>query len=258
MSERIAMPWMKWDPVAHANEPTLKLCAPITRVLWDQILALMHQATPYGHLLVQGQKPSPADLAAISGLRENDVIKGIAELVAKKVCDVRDGVLVSRRCERDYAKYVQDKTNGGKGGNPRLKRGVNPPDNAPDNPGVNQGVRWGVKARGKKEESDEPLKGSSDLRASAPAPDKGAGASLAWVSGYERWAAFMPIVPRGDQHWFGHAHPNGSDTTLIVDSHFIAEKLRVLLDRYDTRVSELFGTSVNVKVQTPQAKETMQ
>ena len=76
-----------------------------------------------------------------------------------------NGIIYSRRLSRDYRKRMQDKINGGKGGNPNLKKkkgrkkvtknaakprpepvlqGVNPPPNPNDNPPVEHGVNGAV------------------------------------------------------------------------------------------------------------------
>ena len=128
-------PWMKWYPADWRAEPKLRLCSRAARSFWMDVLGLMHEAEPYGYLIVAGIRPTAAQLAALLGDSERDVAKWMAELAAVEVFSVdHDGTIFSRRMLRDKAKAETDRANGKGGGNPRLRDpdndGVNPPDKA--------------------------------------------------------------------------------------------------------------------------------
>ncbi len=92
----------------------------------------MQKADPVGHLLVNGKAPAAKLLGTLCGVSEKEIRSLLAELEAAGVFDLVGGVIVSRRMVRDAEKAARDKANGQMGGNPRVKEGVNPPDN----PGV--------------------------------------------------------------------------------------------------------------------------
>lgn len=139
-------PFSKWYWSDWRGDPKLKLCSLAARGLWMDMLALMHEAEPYGHLLVEGVMPDSDGLAAICGRPVKEVRAAIAELEKWKVFSRNeDGVLFSRRMVRDRQKAEQDKANGRKGGNPRITAKDKPDDNATDNGGVNpQGNPHGI------------------------------------------------------------------------------------------------------------------
>lgn len=140
-------PWMKWYPGDWRADPALRMCGLAARGLWIELLGYMHEAQPYGHLVVAGRSPTIAQIAQLVGVDARSVGAAMAELEAAGVCS-RDetGRLYSRRMLRDKAKAERDRANGKAGGNPRLRqaeipaenppvegadiRGVNPPDKA--------------------------------------------------------------------------------------------------------------------------------
>jgi hypothetical protein len=127
-------PYSKWYWSDWRGDPKLKLCSLAARGLWMDMLALMHEAEPYGHLLVEGVMPGIDGLAAICGRPAKEVRAAFAELEQWKVFSrTEDGTPFSRRMIRDREKAEQDKANGRKGGNPKVIRkdngGVNPQTN---------------------------------------------------------------------------------------------------------------------------------
>lgn len=128
-------PWMKWYPADWRSDPKLRMCGLAARGLWADMLALMHEATPYGHLLVNAVAPSSKQLALLVGATERDCRGLVGELRDAGVfSETNEGVIYSRRMVRDEIKATQDRENGKGGGNPRLTErdnaGVNPPDKA--------------------------------------------------------------------------------------------------------------------------------
>jgi hypothetical protein len=127
-------PWIKWYPADWRADPRLRICSYAARGLWADMISLMHEAEPYGHLLIAGMAPTPKQLASVLGGSEREVKALLMELQQAGVFSLNDDdVIYSRRMVRDKAKADVDKSNGGKGGNPRLK-GTH---NAEDNGGVN-------------------------------------------------------------------------------------------------------------------------
>lgn len=122
-----AFPFLKFFPTDHQADAALRTCSLAARGLWVEMLCLMHDAEPYGHLLLQGKEVTPKQLATLAGASPNLVQRLIAELEGRGVFSrTREGVIYSRRMVRDLAKRQADAENGRKGGNPALKGGVNP------------------------------------------------------------------------------------------------------------------------------------
>jgi hypothetical protein len=100
-----------------------------------EMLGLMHEAEPYGHLLLNG-RPVPNDtLARLIGVEVRELSGAVKELDRMGVFSRTDaGVIFSRRMVRDETKAKRDKENGTRGGNPSLQKqgltvvGVNPTD----------------------------------------------------------------------------------------------------------------------------------
>lgn len=113
-------PWMKWFPSDWRSDPLVRSLTPGARSFWLDCIGLMHEADPYGHLVLRGRNPSDEALAAAFGLSVSEVMTWRAEIIEKGVCDVIDGVIVSRRMLRDAKEAERHRLNGGRGGNPRL------------------------------------------------------------------------------------------------------------------------------------------
>lgn len=132
-----ATPWMKFYPADWRADPALRMCSLAARGLWMEMLAIMHEATPRGDLLVNGRPVTPAQLASLSGCPVVEIDEALSELGNAGVFSVRrNGVIYSRRMERDEIKSRKNRANGKMGGNPSLgkqreKTGSdNPPDKA--------------------------------------------------------------------------------------------------------------------------------
>ncbi|GAN55234.1 hypothetical protein [Tanticharoenia sakaeratensis] len=114
--------WQDWQ-----RDPALRMCSLAARGAWIEMLCLMADADPVGHLLVNGRSPSPRQLGAVLGCGEKEAAKLLGELADNGVFSrTDDGVIYSRRMVRDKAVSDEASANGKMGGNPRLKRGVNP------------------------------------------------------------------------------------------------------------------------------------
>jgi len=99
------LPWFKLFKTDWLQEPTFRLCSRAARSLWLDMLCLMHDAQPCGHLKLKGKRLDAKSLAAVFGDREKDVVAWLAELESNGVFSRgRGGVIVSRRMVRDAAK----------------------------------------------------------------------------------------------------------------------------------------------------------
>lgn len=137
MKEPVKKPWMKFYPGDWRSDPRLRMCSLAARGLWVEMLALMHEAKPYGYLLVGGKPPSDSQLAILVGAPPEAVPGLLSELgLAGVFSRDRRGVLFSRRMVRDEIKSRSFRKNGLLGGNPSLRKerdntvGVNPHDKA--------------------------------------------------------------------------------------------------------------------------------
>ncbi|MBR1193222.1 hypothetical protein [Bradyrhizobium sp. AUGA SZCCT0160] len=132
-------PWFKFFPANWRGNTKLRLCSIGARGLWMEMLCIMHDAEPYGHLVNNGVAVSNKQLAQLAGIGLTEVMKLMCELeVAGVYSRTDDKVIYSRKMVRDKAKAQQAKDWGSTGGNPELvgedKEGVNPPVKGKDKP----------------------------------------------------------------------------------------------------------------------------
>lgn len=92
-----AQPWMKWYPADWRADPNLRVCSPIARYVWMEMLGLMHEAEPYGHLLLNGRPLNATQLSRIFGMDAGEVSRAIAELGEAHVFIKIKGVIVSEK-----------------------------------------------------------------------------------------------------------------------------------------------------------------
>lgn len=122
-------PWVKFFPADWRADPKLRSCCMAARGLWMEMLCLMHEAEPCGYLTLNGKPVTDRQLASLAGASVKDVCAWLSELEESGVFSRdEDGKIFSRRILRDVEKEATDKANGKRGGNPSLKRGVNPSD----------------------------------------------------------------------------------------------------------------------------------
>jgi hypothetical protein len=126
-------PWLKFNPQDWRGDARLRICSIGARGLWVEMICIMHEGEPYGHLLVSDRPPTTKQLAALAGISNAECEKFLTELeLAGVYSKTEEGVIYSRRMVRDKAKAEKDRENGKGGGNPQLldsvNGGVNPPD----------------------------------------------------------------------------------------------------------------------------------
>lgn len=116
-------PWMKWYPSDWRADPLVRACSPVSRYVWMEMIGLMHEAEPYGHLVLAGRAVDYSTLAALIGMDAGEVKRAVKELESRGVFSRTDGgVIFSRRMIRDENRRKKLSENGSKGGNPSLKK----------------------------------------------------------------------------------------------------------------------------------------
>lgn len=97
-------PAFQFYPGDWFRDAHLRICSSGARGLWIDMLALMHQAEPYGHLVFNGKPLDSPQLARMVGESGKDVARWLKELEDAGVPSrTPDGVLYSRRMVRDEA-----------------------------------------------------------------------------------------------------------------------------------------------------------
>lgn len=135
-----ARPWMKFFPADWQSDEGLGQCSLMARGLWIELIAIMHKSETYGHLLIGGRAPTEKQIANQVKTSQILVKKCLAELEKWSVFSrTKDGVIFCRRMVDDFKKDQENRQNGKTGGNPNLRKGVNPPDNPPFNGSDNGG-----------------------------------------------------------------------------------------------------------------------
>lgn len=114
-------PWMKWYPADWRADPKLRACSPLARYVWMEMLGLMHEAEPYGHLLLNGRPIQTETLSRLVGVEVRELAGAVKELDRMGVFSRTDaGVIFSRRMVRDENRAKTNQRNGQSGGNPAL------------------------------------------------------------------------------------------------------------------------------------------
>lgn len=134
MSKR---PAFQFYPGDWRTDPSLRLCALLARGLWIEMMAIMHEGEPYGHLTAQGRPISDDMLARLVGESPASVKRAMKDLEANGVFSrTGEGVIYSRRMVRDEevrdaraaggslgkAHGAKGASHGTKGGRPRKEK----------------------------------------------------------------------------------------------------------------------------------------
>ena len=95
-------PWLKWFPGDWRGDERLRRCGLAARGFWAECIGVMHKATPYGHLLIDGQAPDEKTLAREFATTAGEVRRCLSELGKHGVYSTTpEGVIFSRRMVRD-------------------------------------------------------------------------------------------------------------------------------------------------------------
>lgn len=99
---------MKFYPRDWRGDQALRVVSLAARGLWMEMLCVMHEATPYGHLLVGGQPVSDAVLSRLVGAGVEEVQVSLVDLSTAGVLRrTRTGVIYSKRMTDDYKRSVE-------------------------------------------------------------------------------------------------------------------------------------------------------
>lgn len=127
MSDRGKRPSFQWYPGDAQRDTALRSCGLEARGLWREMLDLMHDGEPYGHLTAGGIAITDATLASMTGISPRKCTALLYELESRKVFSRTDaGVIYSRRMVRDGIEYEIWREKSQRGGlNSATKRATN-------------------------------------------------------------------------------------------------------------------------------------
>lgn len=101
----MSAPWLKFYPRDWRGDQALRLVSLPARGLWIDMICVMYEATPYGHLIIGDQPVSDADLARLAGASVEEVQALLVELLSARVARrTRGGVIYSKRMIADDKK----------------------------------------------------------------------------------------------------------------------------------------------------------
>lgn len=117
-------PSFQFYPGDWLNDAALRMCSVAARGLWIEMMCLMHQGEPYGHLKVNHKVVGAVALARIAGCGVSETENLLEELLHSGVT-IKDssGVFISKRMVKDEVLRMARAVGGRLGGNPDL--GVN-------------------------------------------------------------------------------------------------------------------------------------
>lgn len=98
----MAQPWIKFYPRDWRGDQALRAVSLAARGLWMEMLCIMHEASPYGHLVLGGHAVSNDVLSRVAGTSVDEVSALLIELESAGVLSrTRKGVIYSRRMVKD-------------------------------------------------------------------------------------------------------------------------------------------------------------
>lgn len=114
-------PAFQFYPSDWRKDTALQGCSLVARGLWHEMLCLMHECVPYGHIAVNGKPMTDAQVARLVGVTEKEYRKLLAELFDAGVPSrLDDGTIYSRRMVKDERVRNIRASAGRLGGNPNL------------------------------------------------------------------------------------------------------------------------------------------
>lgn len=98
-----SQPWMKFYPRDWRGDQALRVVSLAARGLWIEMISIMHEANPYGHLMVGDQPLAESALARVVGSTVEEVQALLVELGDAGVFRrTRSGVIYSKRMTDDH------------------------------------------------------------------------------------------------------------------------------------------------------------
>jgi hypothetical protein len=149
-------PWLKFYPRDWRGDQALRAVSVAARGLWIEMLCIMHEASPYGHLILGGRAVSNDVLARVSGLGAEECNTLVAELESAGVFSrTRKAVIYSRRMVKDHSRSEKGRKSIAR----RWKQEPeNPQENRQPNSSPNKSpITQKPEARSQKEREDKPL-----------------------------------------------------------------------------------------------------
>ncbi len=208
-------PWFKFFPADWRGEATLRACSLAARGLWMEMLCLMHEAEPRGHLLLNGRPVTDAQLAAIAGVPLEIAQACLGELEsAGTFSRTRAGVIYSRRMRADTALSKKQRAN-------VEKRWTKPPvsptaqgveGKRKNGSGITKSIPTPIPKKPEAICQKEDTSVSSQPRAVAPA-----GAPDDWPPDPKQWA--QTLVREANTH---NLDPNQSQDLFLGMRHLVA------------------------------------
>lgn len=120
-SDDVKRPAYQWYPGDCRRDVALQACTFEARALWREMLDLMHDGEPYGHLTAGGVPITDAQLARFVGMPVGKIRRWLAELEQHQVFSRTEaGVVFSRRMVKDEHLRTVRASAGKLGGNPAL------------------------------------------------------------------------------------------------------------------------------------------
>lgn len=114
-------PAFQFYPGDWQRDTALRCCSVAARGLWIDMLCIMHQGEPYGHLTVKGTPLEPQSLGRMVGASPREITAWLAELEGSQVFSrTATGSIFSRRMVKDEQFRQQRAACGKLGGNPSL------------------------------------------------------------------------------------------------------------------------------------------
>lgn len=99
----MSQPWIKFYPRDWRGDQALRVVSLAARGLWMEMLCIMHEATPYGHLVIGGQPVKYDALARFVGAGVEEIQALLVELRDAGVTrQTRGGVIYSKRMTDDH------------------------------------------------------------------------------------------------------------------------------------------------------------
>jgi len=99
----MSQPWIKFYPRDWRGDQALRVVSLAARGLWIEMLSIMHEGQPYGHLTIGGQPCTDDNLARLVGASAEEVRALLVELQTAGVLrQTRGGVIYSKRLTADF------------------------------------------------------------------------------------------------------------------------------------------------------------
>lgn len=183
-------PSFQFYPGDWLRDTALRTCSVAARGLWIEMICLMHEGQPYGHLKVGEKVIDARTLARMVGSNPRTIRSLLDQLLHANVCEKSsDGTIISRRMIRDEEIRTKRAEGGRKGGNPSLMKPskvaseVHPKVNLPPNLGLT------------------PSSSSASSSATTPPPHPPEGGTPSALEGLELFDNDADLLGRWPELW---------------------------------------------------------